>query len=491
MRGKNSVLFNSFEFIFLFLPIVWVVYFIFNKQHLYIPAKIWLVISSLFFYSWWNIFYLPLIIFSLMVNYSLGLTFKKISTKKSKLLILSIGIGFNVLLLGYYKYYDFFITTVNSLSDTSFPILNIALPLAISFFTFQQVAYLVDAYQDEVRDLHIVDYMLFVLFFPQLIAGPIVQHHEITPQFQNNNNYRINYKNIALGTFVFIIGIFKKVVIADSLAIWANQGFQNPSSLSLVESWVATLSYTFQLYFDFSGYSDMAIGLGLLFNIKIPVNFLSPYRSLDIQEFWRRWHITLGRFFTQYIYIPLGGNRNGNKRTYLNLFFIFFLSGIWHGAGWTFIIWGSLHGLATLIHRMWKKSKYSLPKPASWLLTFLFIHFAWVFFRADTTENAITIIKSMLGLSDSNWLFRFQSEGNTLLEMGHLLNFEQHENFISLIVVLSTLFFTIWFVPNSIDLKERFKPTLSYSFMLLVMIAIVVFINFSSNINSEFLYFNF
>lgn len=485
------MLFNSFEFIFLFLPLVWLVYFILHKHKFTFLAKIWLVLSSLFFYSWWNIVYLPLILFSLIVNYSLGLMFNKEASNKSKRIFLWIGIGFNVLLLGYYKYYDFFITTVNTLSNNSFPVLNIALPLAISFFTFQQIAYLIDAYKGESKELTIVDYMLFVLFFPQLIAGPIVQHYEIIPQFQNRITYRVNYKNIALGIFVFIIGIFKKVVIADSLAIWVNQGFQNPSSLSFVESWVATLSYTYQLYFDFSGYSDMAIGLGLLFNIKIPANFLSPYRSLDIQEFWRRWHITLGRFFTQYVYIPLGGNRNGVIRTYFNLFFIFFLSGIWHGAGWTFIIWGSLHGLATLIHRMWKVSKYSLPKPLAWILTFLFVHFAWVFFRADTIDNALSIIKSMLGLSESNWLYRFQSEGNKLLEMGKLLNFQQQGDFISLILVFVILFFTIWFVPNSISLKEKFKPILSYTVMLVLMIVIVVFMNFSSNINSEFLYFNF
>lgn len=287
------------------------IYFALNKQKLTKASKSFLVFSSLFFYSYWNILYLPLILISMLFNYTIGLTLAKVNKKVSNKTLLSIGIISNLALLGYFKYADFFIDNVNFIFSANLPSLNIVLPLAISFFTFQQIAYLVDSYRQQTKEYDFLNYALFVTFFPQLIAGPIVHHKEMMPQFANLKNKLINYKNIALGLFIFSFGLFKKVIIADTFAIWATNGFDNATTLSFIEAWTTSLSYTFQLYFDFSGYTDMAIGLALLFNIKLPINFNSPYKSLNIQEFWRRWHITLSRFLKDYIYIPLGGNRRG------------------------------------------------------------------------------------------------------------------------------------------------------------------------------------
>lgn len=287
------MLFNSYIFIFVFLPISFFVYFYLNKKRLTQASKAFLVFSSLFFYSWWNIVYLPLILVSMLFNFSIGSSFKK---NKNQKYLLIFAILANILLLGYFKYSDFFIKNINFVFDSSIDLLNLALPLAISFFTFQQIAYLVDSYKGETKEYDFLNYAIFVSFFPQLIAGPIVHHKEMMPQFSSKKAKIINFQNVALGIFIFCIGLFKKVVIADTFAIWANNGFDIVNSLNFVAAWATSLSYTFQLYFDFSGYTDMAIGAALFFNIKLPINFNSPYKSLDIQDFWRRWHITLSRF---------------------------------------------------------------------------------------------------------------------------------------------------------------------------------------------------
>lgn len=251
--------------------------------------------------------------------------------------MLILGIMANIALLGYFKYSDFFIENINDVFKTNMALLNLTLPLAISFFTFQQIAYLVDSYKGKTQEYDVVNYAVFVTFFPQLIAGPIVHHKEMMPQFAYASNNRINAENISRGLFIFAIGLFKKVVIADTFAIYANEGFDVAKVLSFYEAWATSLSYTFQLYFDFSGYTDMAIGLALLFNIVLPFNFNSPYKALNIQDFWRRWHMTLSRFLRDYIYIPLGGNRKGTVLTYRNLMATFVIGGLWHGAAWTFV----------------------------------------------------------------------------------------------------------------------------------------------------------
>jgi len=464
------MLFNSYEFIFLFLPLSFFIYFYLLEKRLVIGAKGFLVFASLFFYSWWNIAYLPIILFSMLFNYivgnSLNENFKKGRIHKKSLLIF--GIVANLALLGYFKYTDFFIENFNLVFDGNVHLLYLALPLAISFFTFQQIAYLVDSYRKETAEYNFLNYALFVTFFPQLIAGPIVHHAEMMPQFASKWNLVKNYKNIALGLFIFSIGLFKKVMIADTFAVIACSGFDSVQMLSIIEAWSTSLSYTFQLYFDFSGYTDMAIGAALLFNIKLPINFNSPYKALDIQDFWRRWHITLSRFLRDYIYIPLDGNRKGPFRTYTNLLATFILGGIWHGAGWTFVFWGFLHGMALVVHRGWKSLGFTMPKALAWFITFNFVNVTWVFFRAKEWDDAIKVLTGMFGLSGLSFSDIFV----TRLELTYL--------FAALVLVLA--------LRNSISYMKKFDM----HYKTAVFAATLFFISILSlNKVSEFLYFNF
>ena len=358
------MVFSSYEFIFLFLPVTFFLFFYLNKKKLTTQATFSLACASLFFYSWWNIIYLPLILFSVIINYGVSFLMQKPSFTKKILLIT--GILFNLLLLSYFKYSDFFLQNINAVFDSNYPALNLILPLAISFFTFQQIAFLVDSFKGLVKKHTFLEYVVFVTFFPQLIAGPIVHHKEMMPQFNKLSNKLISYKNIYLGVFIFSIGLFKKVVIADNFSIWASNGFDVMDQLNLIEAWVTSLSYTFQLYFDFSGYADMALGAALLFNISLPINFNSPYKSTNIRDFWKRWHITLSRFLRDYVYIPMGGNKKGNFKMYSNLFTTFLIGGLWHGAGWTFIFWGLMHAIAIIFHRVWTGIGINLNKYLAW-----------------------------------------------------------------------------------------------------------------------------
>jgi len=461
------MLFNSYIFIFAFLPFTFFTYFYLNSLRLVVVAKVFLVLSSLFFYSWWNINYLPIIVSSMLFNYVVGIYLVK---QKA---LLTFGIVANVALLGYFKYADFFIDNLNNFVGTDVDLLNLALPLAISFFTFQQIAYLVDSYRGETKEYDFLNYANFVTFFPQLIAGPIVHHKEMMPQFSTPYNKVKRYSNIALGLFIFSIGLFKKIIIADKFALWATAGFDHAPILNMINAWVTSLSYTFQLYFDFSGYTDMAIGAALLFNIKLPINFNSPYKALSIQDFWRRWHITLSRFLKEYIYIPLGGNKRGEFRVYSNLMATFLIGGIWHGAGWTFLFWGFLHGFAIVIHRAWSKLGFKLNSIIAWFITFNFINITWVFFRAKEWEDAIKVLKGMF--------------------MGTLVLPPQWSEILKLLLahnvhwVIAGLFITLVF-KNSNQLAKRFKPN-----FLTSMYAAALFLMAVSSLSklSEFLYFNF
>lgn len=486
------MLFNSYEFIFAFLPITFFIYFYLNSKRLAEASKGFLVVSSLFFYSWWNIAYLPLILISMIFNYTIGtsLTYDNQHKKVSKKQLLTIGILGNVSLLGYFKYSDFFIDNFNLATSSNIELLNLALPLAISFFTFQQIAYLVDSYKQETKEYDFLNYAVFVTFFPQLIAGPIVHHKEMMPQFAKTRNKVKNYKNIAMGLFIFSIGLFKKVVIADTFAVWATAGFDTATTLNLFEAWATSLSYTFQLYFDFSGYTDMAIGLALLFNIKLPINFNSPYKATNIQDFWRRWHITLSRFLKDYVYIPLGGNRKGEFRTYNNLLATFILGGIWHGAGWTFVFWGFLHGLALSIHRLWQTIGFKIWTWLSWLITFNFINIAWVFFRAKEWDDAVKVLGSMFSLDNIILNPLFQSKLSFLSQYGISFGgmFEDIGGSRWTIVMLFFTFIFILIFKNSTQKLNNFK--LNYKTALLTTIALVGGI-LSLNKVSEFLYFNF
>ncbi|ERN52013.1 MBOAT family O-acyltransferase [Alkalihalophilus marmarensis] len=480
------MLFNSYEFLFVFLPIVFLFYFLFNRCG-WIPfSKGWLVVSSLFFYSWWNVLYLPLILASMAMNFLIGRALVSDRKPEIRKALVTLGIIGNVALLGYFKYSDFFIGTVNTLLDANWALLELTLPLAISFFTFQQIAFLVDAYRGETKDYRLLDYALFVTFFPQLIAGPIVHHKEMMPQFEDVQNRRINPKHMAMGIFIFSIGLFKKVAIADTFAKTATNGFDVRESLTFLEAWLVSYSYTFQLYFDFSGYADMAIGLALLFNISLPVNFLSPYKSLSIQEFWRRWHMTLGRFLTHYLYIPLGGNRLGKVRTYVNLFIVFFVSGIWHGAGWTFVLWGVLHGVAMIINRLWQQLGFKMNKVLAWFLTFQFVNFAWVFFRAESFEDALKVLKGMAGLSGFA-LPEWAAEQMAWLTFA--AEFQMAEaGFYWGLGLTAMAFIVVLTWRNSIERMEAFKPNFYH---VLICAAALIYSILSLSEVSEFLYFNF
>jgi len=492
--GGIKLLFNSYTFIFIFLPVTFFLYFYLNRIRLTEASKGILVVSSLLFYSWWNIDYLPLILLSIIFNYAIGssLARQRVKTGISRRMLLLVGVTGNLGLLGYYKYFDFFLTNINYILGANFQLFHLILPLAISFFTFQQIAYLVDSYRGETKEYDFLNYTIFVTFFPQLIAGPIVHHKEMMPQFANARNKVINYQNIGRGLFIFSFGLFKKVVIADTFAPWANAGFDLSTSLTFFEAWATSLSYTFQLYFDFSGYTDMAIGAALLFNIKLPLNFWSPYKSGNIQDFWRRWHITLSRFLRDYIYIPLGGNRKGEARTFLNLMITFILGGIWHGAGWTFIFWGFMHGAALVTHRLWQKTGLKLNAVIAWFLTFNFVNIAWIFFRAKEWSDASKVLKGMLGYNGIVITDKLQGKLGFLSDYGVQFNSAwlcglNGNNFTPIWLIV--IFIVAVFFKNSNQYLEKFRPT--YIHLIFIIILFWFALTNMVTVNTDFLYFNF
>lgn len=442
-----------------------VVYFILARRQ-DMSVRIWLLLASLFFYAWWNPKNVFLIIGSMIFNYAFG----KVVGKKHSKGLLALGIAANLGVLFYYKYVDFFITNVNNLLGAEWTLLHVVLPLGISFFTFQQIAFLVDSYEGKVGHYKFLDYGLFVSFFPQLVAGPIVHHSELMPQFEDPRNSVININNLLKGLFVFSCGLAKKIIIADTFSVIVNNGYNNVELLNATSAWITSIAYSIQLYFDFSGYSDMAIGLGLMFNINIPINFDSPYRSRNIQEFWRRWHITLSRFLRDYIYIPAGGNRKGEFNTNRNLLLTFVLGGIWHGAGWTFIIWGTLHGSALVFYRYFRRLKFSFPPWLAIVFTFLFVNMAWVFFRAPSWDGAIHMLQAMLGMQHG-------MEGFSLVNDLYSLPM-----WVAGIILL--------FTKNTNELASEFQLTPRFAMRMIVLLMLnMLFLNSVSN--QEFLYFDF
>jgi alginate O-acetyltransferase complex protein AlgI len=398
------LLFNSFEFIFLFLPVSLAGFFAVSRYLGSTAAQLWLIAASLFFYAWWNPVYLPLLGGVMVFTYALG---KRLSARPSKAL-LALGIAVLLGVLGWFKYASFFVANVDALTGVGWTMGAIVLPLAISFFTFQKIAYLVDSYKGLTRDTRPVEFTLFVVFFPQLIAGPIIHWKEVLPQFKDGWTYRPHAENFAVGIAIFALGLFKKAVLADGIAEYATPTFTAAEAglaPDLLTAWGAALAYTFQLYFDFSGYSDMAIGAARMFGILLPLNFNSPYKAANIADFWRRWHITLSRFLRDYLYIPLGGNRAGPLRRYRNLMATMLLGGFWHGAGWTFILWGGLHGAYLVLNQGWQKvAPAALVRQrwygaAAWAVTFLAVVAAWVPFRAPTMDGAGRILAGMIGMN--------------------------------------------------------------------------------------------
>lgn len=389
------MLFNSYEYLCYFLPAALAGYFALARRPVW--AVIWLVAASLFFYAWWKPSDLPLICVSILGNFVLGRALQKAPATNRWLLPLAVGA--NLAALAVFKYTDFALQTFAQASGRPAPLLHIALPLGISFFTFTQIAFLVDCRRGKASEPSLVQYGLFVSFFPHLLSGPILHHSEMMPQFASPSNKRPHSGNLAAGLFLLCIGLVKKVLIADTLAPLADAGFASVAQQTAPGAWLAVLAYTLQIYFDFSGYIDMALGSALMFNIRLPINFDSPYRALDLRDFWRRWHITLSRFLREYLYIPLGGNRRGEARTLANLLVTFALGGLWHGAAWTFVVWGVLHGMGLVTLRLWRRTGIELPDGLAWAITFLFVMCTWVFFRAASLTDALALLRAMAGLS--------------------------------------------------------------------------------------------
>lgn len=406
------MLFHSREFLFYFLPIVyfgWLALFLARRQRL---ATAWLTVASLVFYGYWNPPYLILLAASLIGNFLVGKWVDPDQGRgqRRRFAVLTAGVIGNLALLGYFKYANFFVDTLNAAFDLGWTFEKVLLPLAISFFTFQQLAYLVDSYRGQAKGHTFDRYVFFVSFFPQLIAGPIVHHSEILPQARQPYPRARIPTNLLIGASIFVIGLFKKMVLADPCGLLASPFFDSVKEGAVYSSeiaWRGTLAYTFQIYFDFSGYSDMCIGLARIFGITLPENFKAPYRATSIVEFWRRWHITLSRFLRDYVYFPLGGNRRGKLLRYRNLLLTMLIGGLWHGAGWTFVIWGGIHGIYLSINHLWteKMKRFQpLPRPlhlvgsgAGWALTMLGVIVAWVFFRADSVDSAGSILQWMAG----------------------------------------------------------------------------------------------
>lgn len=472
------MIFSSFPFLFLFLPIALIGYFQLARRASHHHAKLWLVGASLFFYGWWNWRYVPLILGSCLLNFRLGLrllpsTGRPQAARRRELVL---GIALNLAMLGFFKYMHFAVGNLERLFSTRFDLMEIMLPLAISFFTFQQIAYLVDSYRGTSQETEEVNYLLFVTFFPQLIAGPIVHHAEVIPQFEDEARRVPDWEHLSRGLYLFSIGLFKKVVVADSLALFVGLGFDSTGPLTLFEAWIATLSYTLQLYFDFSGYTDMGLGAARMFNIELPQNFLSPYKARNIQEFWRRWHITLSRWLMSYLYIPLGGSRGGVPSTLRNLMITFTLGGLWHGAGWTFVLWGICHGAATVVHRLFSAAGRRLPFLLSWALTFLFVHLAWVLFRATSFPSALRQLKALVGLFG---LFS--------------MNMFYHVHIFDRVLYLNILGFglaAVLVLPNSRALTERLTFSRA-AVAKVVALLLISFLFMNSTTPKEFLYFDF
>jgi alginate O-acetyltransferase complex protein AlgI len=460
------MLFSSHEFIFVFLPITILLYSIAKLSRNDTIVAAFLAIVSTVFYSYYRIDYTFLLYGSIVVNFLLG---HRLQRQPSRLW-LWIGIAANVLLLAYFKYYDFFVSQINTAFGSRIPLLHLLLPLGISFHTFQQIAYLVDCNRGQLVDRNFLRYILFVMFLPQLIAGPIVHHAEMMPQFAKSKWDNLS-KNLAIGLTIFAIGLFKKTVIADSLDPYSGSfdKVANGYSITFVEAWAATIAYTFQIYFDFSAYSDMALGLARIFGIVLPTNFLSPYKATNVADFWNRWHITLSRWLRAYVYIPLGGNRRGQPRRFVNLMATMLLGGIWHGAGWTFLLWGALHGLYLVIYHAWRNlaaDRIWLPKPIAVGITFLAVLLAWVPFRAPDLTTTMTMYKALFGLNGFELPLAYAPRLAPLETVLRLFDLRYVDRDIlfggtNQVLFFSILLFAVWALPNTVDIFWRVNPALT------------------------------
>ena len=505
LRGWFALLFNSYEFIFLFLPITVVGFFLISKRS-HALGTLWLVAASLFFYGWWDVRYVPLLCASIGFNYLVGGRIERLAAghaitpgehvasdvphAAARKGWLAFGIVINVLLLGYFKYMDFFLGTMNALAGANlFDLPHIVLPLGISFFTFTQTAYLVDAYRGQAKNESLLTYCEFVTIFPHLIAGPIINHREMIPQFVADATFRVNWDNTARGLTIFTIGLFKKVVIADGLAPWVNDIFARADALTFLEAWIGALGYTLQLYFDFSGYSEMAIGLGLMLNLKLPVNFNSPYQALSVIDFWRRWHMTLGLWVKNYLYIPMGGGRCGVAKKMRNLFCSMLIIGLWHGAGWTFVFWGGLHGIMLMINHLWRLTKIELPKVLCWAMTFLGVVVCWVFFRAENFHDAWCVLVAMTDVHQIVLPLKYLNTWGFLQNLGvSFVPLASNIHVGTMLLNCIGLLFLTLFAKNPLHLIAHFHSNWKW---FLPIVGLALYTLYKMDRFTEFLYFQF
>jgi D-alanyl-lipoteichoic acid acyltransferase DltB (MBOAT superfamily) len=510
------MLFSSIDFVFLFLPIVLAGFFAAATVVGRKAAVVWLILASLFFYGWWNPVYLILLIASIAFNYTIASAMASSTAETRRKTFLLAGIAGDLTLLGYYKYAHFFAGIAEHVSHANWHLPTILLPLGISFFTFTQIAFLVDTYKDKSGRYSLANYVLFVTYFPHLIAGPIIHHKEMMPQSERFST-RLEAGNFSSGLTTFLLGLFKKVLIADTVAAFANPVFDAAHRgvpITLVEAWIGALAFTLQLYFDFSGYSDMAVGLGRMFNLRLPINFDSPYRSTSIIEFWRRWHITLSRFLRDYLYIPLGGNRKGEFRRYVNLMATMLIGGLWHGAGWTFVLWGGLHGVYLTINHLWRRQIGSTSlaqrlsgrggRLAGGILTFLSVVVGWVFFRAESWNGALVMLRGMIGLNGISLPTALAGHLAPLLATLHIhgISFTGSGvlsgNVVQAFVLIPALLAVAWFVPDTMEWMAKAEPALNkpdgrsrWHWRPSPIVALVLGVLFFAAAPTKFLYYNF
>jgi alginate O-acetyltransferase complex protein AlgI len=525
------MLFNSFEFVVFWIGIALVFLTLLRGRPE--AQKALLVAASLFFYAWWRFEYVFILLASMAVNFWIGqLLAKRFEANQSRSNLLAAGVVANLLAIGYFKYFGLLVGTTNTVAGTEWTVPTILLPLAISFFTFQQIAFLVDASRGQAKTGSLLDYAVFVTFFPQLIAGPIVHHGEMMPQFKALGEQRGKVAtNLVIGVTIFAMGLVKKLGCADNMAKYADSLYAHVGyggDPTMLEAWYGAIAYSLQIYFDFSGYSDMAVGIARVFGIILPINFFSPYQSTSIIDFWRRWHITLSRFLRDYLYIPLGGGRSGVIRRYGNLLITMLLGGLWHGAAWTFVVWGALHGIYLVINHGWRKLKKKLgwrqeggflSRVISGLFTFMLVTVAWVFFRAESFEQATTILVAMFNVNylvitpEMEQLVGFAWQGAHVFQAADLSHIPRPDHW----PMVFALLIIVWCLPNSAQLLSSYTPVLDPTMVMensrvwyrklalkllvwkpdpirAMFVLILLLIGYSkliSQLESPFLYFNF
>ncbi len=478
---------------FAFLPLVLIGYYGLNYAKLYNLAQAYLIGMSLWFYGYNNIYYLAILVVSVLINYSIAKGLFACKNVLCRRLLLLAGIVLNLGILFYFKYFDFFIENMNAILKKDYNLLHIVLPLGISFYTFQQLSFVVDCYKNECEQYSLLEYASYVTFFPQLIAGPIVYHSELIPKFRDPENRMLHYNNLNKGLYAFALGLAKKVLLADTFSKIVALGYGNILDLNSVSAFLVMICYTMQIYFDFSGYCDMAYGIGFMFNVELPINFNSPYKAVSIADFWDRWHMTLTRFFTKYIYIPLGGNRNGRIRTYFNVMFVFLVSGFWHGAAWNFVLWGFLHGLFMVGHRMFGKYLEILPKALRRCATFLIVTYLWSLFRARSILQA-RVLWDRLWHGGVGPIYKPICECiNGLTEvkvfsrvgLGSVL---ENQPWIVIVVFLLVAVMACFFLRNT---QEKVSTMKLQKRTMVVVVMLIMWSILSLSDVSEFLYFNF